>query len=58
MTDLKSIRAMIANHQDLIDGLEEEVIRYENSNDKTSVRSMQEEIRRHKQDISNLESEL
>lgn len=54
----RKIQNDIANYKATIQGLEEEVRRYEARGDTASVRSMNEEIRRTEQMIENLEAQL
>ena len=55
---LRKIRNDIANYRATVRGLEDEIHRYQQRGDESSVRSMHEEIRRTKQMIKNLESQL
>lgn len=55
---LRKLRNDIANHRATVEGLEEEVRRYEKNGDVTSARSMREEIRRTEQMIDSLESQF
>jgi hypothetical protein len=55
---IRKIQNDIANYKATIEGLEEEARRYEANGDMSSVRSMNEEIRRTQQMISNLEAQL
>lgn len=55
---LRKIRNDIANYRATVSGLEDEIRRYQQKGDESSVRSMREEIRRTEQMIENLESQL
>lgn len=55
---LRKIRNDIANYRTTVSGLEDEIRRYKEKGDDSSVRSMREEIRRTEQMIENLESQL
>lgn len=55
---LRKIKNDIANYRATARGLEDEIQRYQQKGDESSVRSMREEIRRTEQMIENLESQL
>ena len=58
---LRKIRNDIANYRATVSGLEDEIRRYKEKDDDSSVRSvrsMREEMRRIEQMIENLESQL
>lgn len=55
---LRKVKNDIANYRATVSGLEDEIRRYEQSGDESSVRSMREEIRRTQQMIENLEAQL
>ena len=55
---IRKLRNDLANYRSLVQGLQQELKRYEAADDKTSVRSMREEIRRTEQYIESIKGQL